>query len=292
MRPRVTVVVVTYNSGEEALTALRSARASTIPARLVVVDNASADDTADLVERAFPDAVVIRNERNLGFGAGVNVGARLADTEFLFFLNPDARLDPKALEILVAALDERLRAAVVGPLVRNPDGSIQPSRRALPDVRQAALHGLVGLVWPGNPGSKRYLLAGVRTDEPRPVGWVSGNSMLVRRAAFEAAGGFDEAFFFFVEDVDLCKRLTDAGWTIWFQPRAEVVHAWGTSWTKRPLKFLWLHHRNLIRYALKHNPDASPAWKTVVVGGAVARFAILAARVIVTRRAVPPHAGG
>jgi N-acetylglucosaminyl-diphospho-decaprenol L-rhamnosyltransferase len=111
----------------------------------------------------------------------------------------------------------------------------------------------------------------------------------VRREAFDAVGGFDERFFFFVEDVDLCKRFTDAGWEVWFTPGAEVTHQWGGSWTKRPLRFIWMHQRNLFRYVVKHHRGAWVLAYPVIALGLLARFVLLALRYVITRRSVPEH---
>jgi N-acetylglucosaminyl-diphospho-decaprenol L-rhamnosyltransferase len=102
-------------------------------------------------------------------------------------------------------------------------------------------------------------------------------------------GGFDESFFFFVEDVDLCRRLWDAGWEVWFEPRAEVVHDWGGSWTRRPLGYLWLHHRNLLRYAAKHERGWGRLAYPAIALGLGARFAVLALRWALWGRALPRH---
>jgi N-acetylglucosaminyl-diphospho-decaprenol L-rhamnosyltransferase len=113
--------------------------------------------------------------------------------------------------------------------------------------------------------------------------------MAIRRSAFDAVGGFDEAFFFFVEDVDLCRRLADAGWEVWFEPRAVVEHAWGTSWTQRPLRFMWIHQQSLYRYATKHRRGAWAFAYPLIRAGLVVRFVLLAIRWLFTRRSVPKH---
>lgn len=283
----VSVVVVNYNGGEDVLRCLRSAAGPGV--ELVVVDNASADGSPDAIAREFPDAILVRNPRNVGFGAAANQGVRATDAPWMVLVNPDAVVRPGAIDRLVATLRERPRAGAAGPLVRNPDGTVQPSKRAFPTLWQAALHGIAGLVWPNNPGTRAYTLADAPMDAPRTVGWVAGNAMALRREAFDAIGGFDEAFFFFVEDVDLCRRMWDSGWEVWFEPGAEFVHRWGGSWTRRPLKFLWLHHRNLYRYATKHRRGAWVLAYPFIAAGLGLRFVLLALRWLVSRQSVPPH---
>jgi N-acetylglucosaminyl-diphospho-decaprenol L-rhamnosyltransferase len=166
---------------------------------------------------------------------------------------------------------------------------VQPTKRAFPTVWQSAMHGLAGLVWPGNPGTRAYTLTEESFGEPRTVGWAAGTAMAIRREAFESVGGFDERFFFFVEDVDLCKRLWDAGWEVWFDPRSVVVHQWGGSWTQRPIKFIWIHHVNLFRYVLKHRRGVWVLAYPVIVAGLLVRFTLLALRWLITRRSLPIH---
>lgn len=282
---RTSVVVLAHDSGDELLACLRSVG----DAELLVVDNASSDGAPERAADAFPGLRVLRNERNLGFAAAANQGVRAASGEVVVLLNPDAVASPGAVPMLVRSIEEHPGAGAVGPLVRNPDGSIQPSKRAFPTLLQSALHGLVGLVWPSNPGTRAYLLADAPLDTPRTVGWVSASAVAVRRSAFDAIGGFDERYFFFVEDVDLCKRMWDAGYEVWFDPRAEVVHAWGTSWTRRPLRYLWMHHVNLFRFARAHRRGAWVLAYPLIAAGLLVRFVLLAIRFAISRRAVPAH---
>jgi N-acetylglucosaminyl-diphospho-decaprenol L-rhamnosyltransferase len=285
----VTAIVVNYDGGQDVLDCLKSLQESSSPPDVVVVDNASTDGSPDRIEREYPHVRLVRNARNTGFGAGVNAGARAATTPYLVLVNQDSAPDPAAIETLAAALDERPRAGAVGALVLNPDGSVQPSKRSFPSIPDAAMHGILGLFWKANPGSRSYLLASERLDEPTRVDWVSANSMALRKEAFDAVGGFDEGYFFFVEDVDLCKRLADAGWEVWFEPLARFVHAWGTSWTKRPMRFLWMHHANLFRYVRKHRRGAWILAWPLVGAGLLLRFVLLAVRLLLTGRAVPAH---
>jgi N-acetylglucosaminyl-diphospho-decaprenol L-rhamnosyltransferase len=253
------------------------------------VDNASSDGSAERVAASFPNARVIRNERNVGFATAVNQGVRATDTPYVFFVNQDATLKAGALGALEMTLDAHPRAAAAGALVRNPDGSVQPTKRSFPSLRQSVWHGIVGIFRPNNPGTRSYLLEDDDFTSDRTVDWVAGPAMAVRRSAFDAVGGFDEAFFFFVEDVDLCKRFWDAGWEVWFVPGAEVTHGWGGSWTKRPLRFIWMHQRNLFRYVTKHYRGTWVLAYPFIAAGLVVRFMLLALRWAITKRSVPAH---
>lgn len=285
---RLSVVVVNHNGGDDIIDCLSSV-VRDVPANVVVIDNASTDGSDTRVEASFRSATVIRNERNVGFATAVNQAVRATDTPYVFFVNQDATLKAGSLGALEMALDGHPRAGAVGALVRNPDGSVQPTKRAFPTLGQSFWHGIVGIFRPNNPGTRGYLLADDDFTSDRTVDWVSGPAMAVRRTAFDAVGGFDEAFFFFVEDVDLCKRLWDAGWEVWFVPGAEVMHGWGGSWTKRPMKFLWMHQRNLFRYVTKHYRGAWVLAYPFIAAGLIVRFMLLALRWVITKRSVPEH---
>jgi GT2 family glycosyltransferase len=282
------VVVVNHNANDAIVDCLALV-ADQSPSEILVIDNASTDGSADRIAREFPHIRLIRNERNIGFGPAANQGVRATEAPHVLLLNPDAMVRPGTLVALGAAIDEHPRAGAVGALVLNPDGSVQPTKRAFPSLWQSLLHGLLGLVWPNNPGTRAYTLADAPFDTPRTVDWVAGTAVALRREAFDAVGGFDEGFFFFVEDVDLCRRLWDAGFQVWFEPRAVVEHAWGTSWTQRPLRFLWIHQRSLFRYARKHRRGAWVLAYPFIGVALLLRFVLLAIRWLFTRRSVPRH---
>ncbi len=226
---------------------------------------------------------------NTGFAAAANQAVQATSADVVVLLNPDTEVRAGAIGALDEALRSHARAGIVAPLVLNPDGSVQPTKRAFPSIWQSALHGLVGLIWPGNPGTRSYTLADASFGEPKTVGWVAATAVALRREAFDAIGGFDERFFFFVEDVDLCKRMWDSGWEVWFEPKAVLVHEWGGSWTQRPLKFLWIHHVNLFRYVLKHRRGVWVLAYPFIAAGLLVRFMLLALRWLITRRSVPRH---
>jgi N-acetylglucosaminyl-diphospho-decaprenol L-rhamnosyltransferase len=250
------VVAVSYFSDVEltrCLTSLRSAESSRI--RTWVVDNALDDD----LHRTMADhhgVQVLRPPRNLGYGGAVNFAmAHLPhDVEFVLVTNPDVRFTRSCLASMVSRLRERPETGIVGPRIRTPDGTIYPSARALPSLTVGTGHALVHSIWPGNPWSRRYLQREVSSDEslePRTAGWVSGACMLVRRSAFEQLGGFDERFFMYFEDVDLCERVHRHRWGVEYVPSAVVVHIGGTSTAREPTGMLRAHHRSAYRYLAK-----------------------------------------
>lgn len=201
----ITVVIVTYNSAAVLGDALVSVP-DEVPA--IVVDNASADGSARIAREH--EARVIDAGENLGFGTACNRGAEAADTPFVLFLNPDARLLPQTLPALLADADAHPEAAAFGPCIVDSDGMVElPRARTLLDDGPAMMTEL--------PASGRE------------VDFLSGACLLVRRGAFLAIGGFDEAIFLYLEDDDLCLRLRDEGHALRLVPEARVVHHQGTS---------------------------------------------------------------
>lgn len=203
-------IVVTYNSAAVLARCVRSLWSSGVQ-QVVVVDNASADDSVGVAQRL--GVLCVRLPQNVGFAAACNIGARFVAAPYLFFVNPDALVQPAAL---VRAGEHFRRAAVgaVGLRLIGPDGAVERGSFGPP----VTLWQLV----------RRRRPSVVPTSE-REVGWVSGGAMLVRRAAFQAVGGFSERYFLYWEDVDLCRRLQVQGWRVIFEPRAQVVHDRGAS---------------------------------------------------------------
>jgi N-acetylglucosaminyl-diphospho-decaprenol L-rhamnosyltransferase len=251
--PRVTAVVVSYNTREDLHRCLASLRAhSGIPCPVVVVDNASTDGSADLVEKEFPETRVIRNRENVGFSRANNQGLREAAGAYALILNSDAELTPGALPALVARLDARPRWGAVGPRTLSPDGTVQvsfgPALTPLAEWRQRRL---VRGVKRRDPAALKK--AEARAGVEHEPDWLSGSCLLARKEALDAVGGFDEGFFLYEEDVDLCLRLRRAGWGVLFTPAAEVVHHLGRSMETDPARARLEYHRSHVRFYRKHN---------------------------------------
>ncbi|WP_154795215.1 glycosyltransferase family 2 protein [Occultella kanbiaonis] len=241
--PEVRVVCVTFHPGAELEDfATTLAGASTAPVELVFVEN-GADPGVALRVAGSHGGTVVETGTNLGYGAAANRGAEGARGEWLVVVNPDVEWTQGSLDELIRAAQRHPRAGSFGPAILNVDGSVYPSARALPSVRTGAGHALLARVWPGNPWTKAYR----RTQESsgaveHEAGWLSGACLLLRREAFEAVGGFDEAYFMFFEDVDLGDRLARAGWTNVYVPSARVVHDQGSSWRDKPAAMIRAHH--------------------------------------------------
>jgi N-acetylglucosaminyl-diphospho-decaprenol L-rhamnosyltransferase len=242
---RVAAVVVTYDALpwiEKCLDSLRGVET-------VVVDNGSSDGTVALVHERFPDVRVVEAE-NRGLGAGWNIGIRGTTGAYVLLLNADAWLRDGALGRLCDFADARPRAAVVGPRLVNPDGTLQRSVRGYPTVwRLATEYFFLRKLAPGSSALNSYYGGGFGHDEVREVEVVMGACMLLRREAIAEVGECDEDYFLFSEETDWCYRFRAAGWEVVFFPGAECVHVRGASHSGRlyrenlrgHLLFLWKH---------------------------------------------------
>jgi len=240
------VVVVTY----DALPWIEDCLASVRGEQVVVVDNGSRDGTVALVRERFPEVRLVESE-NRGLGAGWNVGIRETESRYVLLLNADAWLLGDALARLVAFADGRPRAAVVGPRLLNPDGTLQRSVRGFPTLwRLATEYFFLRKLAPGTRALNAFYAGGFDHDEVREAEVVMGACMLVRRDAIDEVGPLDEAFFLFSEETDWCYRFRQAGWDVLFFPAAECVHVRGAAHGGR------LYRENLrghLRFLRKHD---------------------------------------
>ncbi|HEX2030360.1 MAG TPA: glycosyltransferase family 2 protein [Actinomycetota bacterium] len=257
------VVVVNYNAGAYLVRCLESVfgSAGDVSVAVAVVDNASRDRSARAAAERFPQIHVIENPDNRGLSAALNQGIRATASPFVLLLNPDAEITGGTLERLLKVARDHPRAGAVGPLIRNPDGSVYLSGRRFPTVGQAVGHALLGPLWPGNPFSRAYRIDDWDRTTEREVDWVSLACMLVPRAAFEDVGVFDEGFFLYAEELDFCTRLANAGWSVVFTPELEVTHEGGVS-TGRSRRMTLEHSRGIYRYYAKHR---SPGWRKALL---------------------------
>jgi N-acetylglucosaminyl-diphospho-decaprenol L-rhamnosyltransferase len=253
------VVIVNYNAGdylERCLASLETHRGD-LTVDVLVIDNASEDGSHVAAVAAHPDTRLIENPENVYLSPAWNQGIRETDAPLLLFLNPDVEWWSGTLADLAVAARSHPEAGIVGPAVRNPDGTLYPSGRSFPRVGDALGHAFLGTIRPDNPFTRRYHLDGWDRSTPREVDWISGCCMLLPRAALEAADGFDEAFLLYGEELDIATRLGELGWTVRYTPDVEVVHEIGVS-TGRSRRTLRMHSDSLYRYYAKHR---APGWR-------------------------------
>lgn len=225
---------------------------SAIAVEIIVVDNASSDGSAAMVQAEFPQVRLIANPVNAGFAAANNQAIRLARGEVLFLLNPDAYLVPGALAGLKRFLDTHPEAAVVGPNVLNPDGTWQAAAFRFPtlwDLFSEAV--FLSVLWPRSPLFARRELGGFHRDAVREVDWVQGCAMAIRRPVWDAVGPFDEGYWMYVEELDWCRRAKGMGYRVFFTPDAQVVHLGKRATARARAAVLPLGFRSHFRYFRK-----------------------------------------
>ena len=252
--PRLSIVIVTYNSSHEIDACLASllAHPPSLDHETLIVDNASTDGTAAAVRRRWPHVRVIDQGANIGFAGASNVGIRQTRGELVLLLNPDTTVPAGSLDVLIASLDTRPDAAVVGPRLVDAGGRAELSFGTM--------------IGPLAQLRQKLLVAGNRRDTPfigsyvnrltrraREVDWVSGACLLVRRVDGEAAGWLDERYFMYTEDVDFCAAIRARGRRVIFAPDAEIVHLRGQSVASMPRAVEAAYRRSQLAFYAKHH---------------------------------------
>ncbi len=260
----LSVVVLNYNTRDhlrECLLSLRREGSTTlshgdasVTAEVLVVDNASSDGSARMVEAEFPWVTLIRSPRNGGFAFGNNLALVRSRGRAILVLNPDTEVPEGAIETLLDRLRTRPEAAVVGPKLVRADGTMHLAcRRSFPSP-SVAFYRLSGLSqrFPHSPRFGRYNLTFLDPDLEAEVDSVCGACMLVRRAAIQQAGLLDERFFMYGEDLDWCWRFKERGWTVRYLPTVEVRHQHGAASRQRALRTTFHFFRAMDLFYRKH----------------------------------------
>ncbi len=224
----LSVIIVNWNVRELLRRCLASIEAhrGDLSLEVIVVDNASSDNSVSMVEQEFPQVHLIASQENLGYTGGNNLGAKEARGRYLLILNPDTEVIGDTLKQMVAYLDKHPEVGVLGPQLLYSDGSIQSSRRRFPQLATAYFQG-TPLSWrwfPNNRFVRMYHMADRPDDEIQPVDWLAGAALMIRRQTWQEVGPLDEQFFMYFEELDWCHRCRDAGWEIYYLPTARFIH--------------------------------------------------------------------
>ncbi len=251
----LSVLIVTYRSRRDIDACLTSVRAAVegLAAEIVVIDNASGDGTVERA-RAHDGVRVVAREINSGFAGGINTGLRASTGRYVLWVNPDGQVTGGQLAAVIDWMDAHPEVGIAGGMVRNPDGTVQASARRFPSYGAALGHRSSWLTrwFPGNPWTRGYLQGAGTHTEIAKVDWVSGAFLLHRRAVSDALHGLDERYFMYVEDVDFCRRATDAGWAVYFHPGMTMVHAIAGSSRQVARPMIIARHRSMWRYYRTH----------------------------------------
>jgi GT2 family glycosyltransferase len=269
----VAVVVVSYNSADDIRTLLGDLRreAGTTLLRVIVADNSSADGTLPMLTE-HPDVIAVPTGGNLGYSGAINVAMRhVGDAESILVLNPDLRLDERAIPRMLRRLRSDARIGAVVPLLRDADGDLSFSLRREPTVLRAASDAILGRLWKTRPAAlSEYDRSPESYAWAHSVDWATGAALLISARAASDIGEWDERFFLYSEETDFQRRLRECGWMIFFEPAAAATHRQGGSGESPDLVALLAVNR--VRYIEKYSPRLAGVFRLAVALGEHLRF--------------------
>lgn len=251
---KLSVVVLSYNTKATTLRCLSSLyehSPTTVEMEVIVIDNASVDGSPDAIEKAFPEIKLIRNDKNRGFSAACNQGIRSSTGEVVLLLNSDTELIDQSLDVMLDFIAKNPDVGVTGGMMVAPNGEPQNSCQHFPSYSNILFtkQSLLTSIKSFRKGYNKYRSVPKAVTD---VDAIAGGFMFLRREALNKVGLLDERFFFYVEDIDISKRMIQNGWRVVFVPHARVKHLGGKSTALKPAKSYWWHHKSLYRYFAKH----------------------------------------
>jgi N-acetylglucosaminyl-diphospho-decaprenol L-rhamnosyltransferase len=253
---KLAAIIVTYQSTDKVQLCVASLLAgSRKPDQIIIVNNGPADSQLEAIARESAAISLINSEHNSGFGSGMNLGSRQADADLLLILNPDTLVEQQTLQLLCDRIEHDDRINILAPRVIDTDGELQNSARSYPKPSTYLFNrkSLLTRLFPANRFSREYLDSAIASKELINVDWVSGCFCLVRKEPFDAIDGFDEQFFLFMEDSDLCKRMNERfANSVFYDPQPCITHEIGISNKKQSSQIELHRFRSILRYIEKH----------------------------------------
>ncbi len=251
----VSIIIVSWNAKKYLLNCLNSLiqRQKEYSQELIVVDNASSDGSAELVEKDFPQVKLIRNEENLGFAKANNIGIRASTGRYICLINSDVVVLDNCVKLMIEFMDQHLKAGMGGPRVLNPDRTLQVSCRHFPSIWNNLCQAIaLNKVFPKSVFFSEPFMNYWNHDSVRSIDVLTGCFWIIRREALDKVGLLDEDFFFYGEDIDWCKRFQNAGWEVIFNPNAAAIHFGGASSANAPIRFYIELQKADLHYWQKH----------------------------------------
>lgn len=252
---KLSIIIVSWNVKEDLVNCLRSIEKNRPCEQfeVIVVDNASTDDTTETIKRDFPEIILVSNSKNRGFAAANNQGIKRSQGRYLLFLNPDTIIHAGSLDVLVRFMDDNSNVGACGPKLLNADGTTQPSARRFPTFRGALYrHTFLRSLRIFRSEYKKWLMKDFEHDRQMDVDQLMGSALMVRRSVIEQVGDMDESFFMYYEEVDLCYRIKKAGWRTVFVPEAVITHLGGQSAGRIPTKKRMMMLTSMLIFFRKH----------------------------------------
>ncbi len=254
---RLDIVIVNYNSGHHLKNCLEAiCKNSGLDENytVTVYDNGSTDDSLRSAKNSFPAMRYIHSLKNVGFARGVNEAIKNTKGEYILLVNPDVTLFPRTISIMIDFMDRNSRCGVSGGEILSPDGYREPTCRRFPNYFNIVFgrRSVARRMFPKNPFSIKYLCLDLDYEKPQKVNFVEGSVMMIRRKALEEIGLFDDQFFLYVEDADMCYRMQKSGWETWWVPHAYAIHLRGENFRKDNIRPAMHHSKGFYRYFNKH----------------------------------------
>ena len=269
----LTVSIVNWNTKEPLRACvLALLRQTGCRMEIIVSDNASSDGSAEMVRGEFGEKVaLIVNSENLGFGAAHNKAIKQAQGKYIFVLNPDSHpLSDDMCCGMAHYMDDHPEIGALGPKILNPDGSLQFSARRFPNPFAGIFRGTqLGKMFPNNRFVRSYLMTDFAHDQIAEVDWLSGAALVFRKQTLDRVGLFDERFYMYCEDMDICRRIGEAGWKVVYYPLVAVSHTIGAASDQAKPQMIREHHKSMLLYFLKYNSRRPTILLTPVVMAAL-----------------------
>jgi len=252
----LSIIIVNYNAGNLLKECIESVKNSAlnISYEIIVIDNNSSDNSIDLIRNRFENLKIIMNKMNVGFARASNQGINGSKGRYILLLNPDTVILPDCLKKMVEFMDAHPKAGVAGCKVLNPNGTLQLAcRRSFP-APSVSFYRLTGLsrLFPKSKTFARYNLTYQNPDVVQEVDAVSGSFMMIIRKALDEVGMLDEQFFMYGEELDLCFRMKEKGWKVYYVPDARIIHYKGKSSQQRKRKAVIDFHKAMYIFHKKH----------------------------------------
>lgn len=284
----LSITICSWNTRDDLALCLKSLEEAKSEANfeVIVVENNSEDDSAQMVETDFPWVKLLKQSQNLGFTRGHNLALGHAMGNVLALLNSDTIVHKGAISEVLRFMKATPDAGIVGPKLLNTDGSLQMSCRRFPKPMAAAFRNtFLGRIFPNNRYTAEYLMEDSDHQSTRTVDWVSGAAMFISTRLYNEIGGLDDDFFMFSEDVDYCRRCWNAGFKVYYLPSAEITHAIGRSTDKAPNRMISQFHQSMYRYYVKHDvPELKPIARPFAKGFAIAALTARASLFLIKNR--------